>query len=142
MKYIGIFLTIVILGTVALALWKPRIAGPRSRVCTFRTAKRSSSAITCRMKGRLVLFQYTADWCGACTMIEPYVAELVDHYDFLDRKKIDIASWDSPAAQQMNAFFDASSIPYFALYNDQGQPIAIGGYQQIERAIHRVAQSR
>ena len=142
MKYVGIFFSILILGAVALALAKPRIAG--ASVEGEYISHGEEVVLGDHLpteEGHMVLFQYTADWCGACTLTEPHVAELVDYYDYIERKKIDIVSWDSPAALQMHEFFDASYIPYFALYNDRGEPVAMGGYQQIEKAINRIGQT-
>jgi len=143
MKYIGIFFSILILGSVALALFKPRIAGASaaSEYISHGDAVTFGDYLPDE-PGHVVLFQFTADWCGPCRMIEPNVAELVEYYGFVERKKIDIVSWDSAAAQQMNDFFDASYIPFFALYNDKGEPLAIGNYQHIERTIHRLSQAK
>jgi thiol-disulfide isomerase/thioredoxin len=144
MKYLGIFLSIVILGGVALALLKPPSSagagGGRGsgEFISHGDAVRFSEHLP-DSEDQLVLFQFTADWCPGCEMIEPYVADLVANCDYVTRRKIDIVSWDSDAALQMEEYFDAGYIPFFALYDANGEALAAGDFDEVRRAIDSFA---
>jgi thiol-disulfide isomerase/thioredoxin len=73
--------------------------------------------------GKLVLFDFYADWCGPCRGLEPRLAELAErHADRLALRKIDIVNWDSPVARQHRI----GSIPHLVLYGPGGERLAAG----------------
>ncbi|MCU0305695.1 MAG: thioredoxin domain-containing protein [Thermoanaerobaculales bacterium] len=73
--------------------------------------------------GKLVLFDFYADWCGPCRGLEPRLAELAErHADRLALRKVDIVNWDSAVARQHRI----GSIPHLVLYGPGGERLAAG----------------
>lgn len=82
--------------------------------------------------GKLVLFDFYADWCGPCRMLEPHLEELAGrHSDRLAIRKIDVINWDSAVARQ----YRLSSIPYLILYGPDGTRIAAGDASSVLRRL-------
>ena len=73
--------------------------------------------------GKLVLFDFYADWCGPCRALEPHLLELADrHADRLAVHKVDIINWDSAVSRQ----YRVSSVPFLVLYGPDGERLAAG----------------
>jgi thiol-disulfide isomerase/thioredoxin len=84
--------------------------------------------------GKYVLFDFYADWCGPCRVLEPHVKALADqHPDQLAVRKVDIINWQSEVARQ----YRMQSIPHLKLYDPSGQLVAEGGAQQVMSALTR-----
>lgn len=82
--------------------------------------------------GKLVLFDFYADWCMPCRIIEPHVDRLAEsHVDSLAVRKVDVIDWESPVARQ----YRIQSIPHFVLYGPDGELLAAGDAQRVFGAL-------
>lgn len=82
--------------------------------------------------GKLVLFDFYADWCMPCRMLEPHVDRLAAlHEDSLAVRKLDVIDWESPVARQ----YRISSLPHFMLYGPDGALIAAGDTERVFGAL-------
>jgi thiol-disulfide isomerase/thioredoxin len=78
--------------------------------------------------GKLVLFDFFADWCMPCRIIEPHVDRLAEsHVDSLAVRKVDVVDWESPVARQHRIH----SLPHFVLYGPEGELLAAGDAQRV-----------
>ena len=74
--------------------------------------------------GRLVLFDFYADWCGPCRQLEPHLKSIGSEYaSQLVIKKVDIVNWNTPVTQQ----YGINSIPHLKLFDEDGNLISQGG---------------
>lgn len=88
-------------------------------------------------KGKLVIFDFYADWCGPCRKLTPKLEKLVrNHPDQFALKKIDIVSWNTPVARQ----FKIRSIPYLEVYDDTGSKEASGNGFQVYKELKKMAE--
>jgi thiol-disulfide isomerase/thioredoxin len=84
--------------------------------------------------GKYVLFDFYADWCGPCKVIEPRIAELAGRNSrLLAVRKVDVVNWDSAVARQHRL----SSIPYLVLYGPDGDRLAAGDAASVLRRLTR-----
>lgn len=82
--------------------------------------------------GKLVLFDFYADWCMPCRILEPHVNRLAElHEDSLAVRKVDVIDWESPVARQ----YRISSLPHFRLYGTAGELIAAGDAERVFGAL-------
>ena len=67
--------------------------------------------------GKLVLFEFYADWCAACKRLEPTLQRIASQYpDDLALRKVDIEDWSSPTAER----YGITAIPHLVLYDRTG----------------------
>jgi LPXTG-motif cell wall-anchored protein len=82
--------------------------------------------------GKFVLFDFYADWCGPCRVLEPRLLDLAArHADRLALRKVDVINWDSEVARQ----YRLSSIPYLVLYGPDGSRLAAGDAMSVLRRL-------
>ena len=79
------------------------------------------------------LFELGAQWCPGCRMLAPQLEAVVEQTPELFLRKIDIAQWGSPVAQQ----FAVKSIPYLVLYDRRGKLLAAGTREVLEKLQSR-----
>jgi thiol-disulfide isomerase/thioredoxin len=80
------------------------------------------------VSGKLVLFDFYADWCAPCRILEPHldrVAEL--HPETLAVRKIDVVEWESPVARQ----YEIGVLPHLILFGTGGELLAEGDPQHV-----------
>ncbi|MCB1044643.1 MAG: hypothetical protein KDC35_17000 [Acidobacteria bacterium] len=78
--------------------------------------------------GRLVLFDFYADWCGPCRQLEPHLKSIGSEYaSQLVIKKVDIVNWNTPVTQQ----YGINSIPHLKLFDEDGNLISQGGARKV-----------
>ncbi len=78
--------------------------------------------------GKLVLFDFYADWCMPCRIIEPHVDRLAESHEAeLAVRKVDVIDWESPVARQ----YRIDSLPHFKLYGPNGELLAAGDTQRV-----------
>lgn len=83
------------------------------------------------VQGKLVLFDFYADWCGPCRQLEPYVRALADaHPDRLAVRKVDIVNWGSEVSRQHGIRF----VPYLKLYGADGTLLREGDAGEVLNA--------
>lgn len=84
--------------------------------------------------GKMVLFDFYADWCGPCRALAPRIQQLAErHAASLAVRKVDIIDWDSPVARQ----YRLSSIPHLKLYGGDGELLAEGNAGTVLAALDR-----
>ncbi len=71
------------------------------------------------VKDYVVVFDFYADWCGPCHILGPKIEELVNKYDYVLLRKINIVDWGSAVAKQYKIQF----VPNVRVYDKQGQMI-------------------
>ena len=86
------------------------------------------------VQGKLVLFDFYADWCGPCRQLEPHVRALADaHPDRLVVRKVDIVNWGSAVQRQ----FDIRFVPYLKLYGADGSLLREGDAGEVLNAAQQ-----
>lgn len=86
--------------------------------------------------GRVVLFDFYADWCGPCRKITPELEGLARKYPGqVVLKKIDIKNWNSAVAQQ----YGIRSIPHVVLYDQRGKKRVDGNALEAIREADQIA---
>ena len=83
-------------------------------------------------KGRYVIFDFFADWCGPCRRLTPALEAVVgDFPGHIALKKIDIQSWKTPVAQQ----YGLRSIPYVERYDPKGKKVGGVGARNVDQYL-------
>lgn len=84
--------------------------------------------------GKMVLFDFYAEWCGPCRALEPKLKRLAErHADSLALRKLDIVDWSSPVSRQ----YGISSVPHLKLYGPGGEVIAQGNAGRVLAVLER-----
>lgn len=82
--------------------------------------------------GKLVVFDFYADWCAPCRVLTPQLERLAAaNPDRLALRKIDVIDWDSPVARQHRI----SSLPHLALFGVDGSLLADGDADRVLRKL-------
>jgi thiol-disulfide isomerase/thioredoxin len=74
------------------------------------------------VEGKVVVFDFYADWCGPCRALGPKLEDLVGKYDDVVLKKIDIVDWNSAVAKKYSLKFVPNVWVYDKKGNQVGQP--------------------
>lgn len=69
--------------------------------------------------GKVVVFDFYADWCGPCKVLGPQLETLVQEHADVILRKIDIVDWNTPVVKQHGINF----VPNVHVYNTQGQRV-------------------
>jgi len=83
----------------------------------------------------IVVFQFTADWCGPCQEVKPRMHDLVSQFSNVHYKFIDVVSWETEATEQLWEDFDGDGIPFFVVYDGDGDCLALGSFNDVHDAI-------
>jgi thiol-disulfide isomerase/thioredoxin len=82
--------------------------------------------------GKLVVFDFFAEWCAPCRVVTPRLERLAaQHPDRLALRKIDVIDWESPVARQHRL----GSLPYLVLYGADGQRLVAGDANRVMAAL-------
>ncbi len=78
--------------------------------------------------GKLVVFDFFAEWCAPCRYVTPLLERLAEqHPDRLALRTIDVIDWSSPVARQHNL----SAIPHLVLFGPDGARLAEGDAERV-----------
>jgi thioredoxin 1 len=67
--------------------------------------------------GYVVIFDFYADWCGPCKSIAPRLEKIINKYDDVILRKIDIVNWESEVVKQYNI----RSVPNIWVFDKKGK---------------------
>jgi thiol:disulfide interchange protein len=111
----------------------------------------SDAAVESARGSRVVLVEFTADWCGNCQYVEahvlhnPTVVSAVRRHDVL-MLKADVTRDDAPARPLLEKLNPAGSIPLTVIYAPgERQPIELAGIyskDDLQRAIDSAARPK
>jgi thiol-disulfide isomerase/thioredoxin len=87
------------------------------------------------VKGRVVVFDFYADWCGPCRVLGPRVEALVLKYNDVILRKINIVNWTSPVAKK----YEIQFVPNVRVYDKQGKMVGepTPSYEAIEASVNQ-----
>ncbi|MDD5258939.1 MAG: thioredoxin family protein [bacterium] len=71
------------------------------------------------VKDYVIVFDFYADWCGPCKVLGPKIEELVNQYDNVLLRKINIVNWNSNVTRQYAIQF----VPNVRVYDRKGQMV-------------------
>jgi len=78
--------------------------------------------------GKLVVFDFFAEWCAPCRYVTPLLERLAEqHPDRLALRTIDVIDWSSPVARQHSL----SAIPHLVLFGPDGTRLAEGDAERV-----------
>jgi len=78
--------------------------------------------------GKLVVFDFFAEWCAPCRYVTPLLERLAEqHPDRLALRTIDVIDWSSPVARQHGL----SAIPHLVLFGPDGTRLAEGDAERV-----------
>jgi thiol-disulfide isomerase/thioredoxin len=78
--------------------------------------------------GKLVVFDFYADWCAPCRYLTPQLERLAAaHPERFALRKIDVIDWESPVARQHRI----SSLPHLVLFGADGSRLADGDANRV-----------
>ena len=78
--------------------------------------------------GKLVVFDFFAEWCAPCRYVTPVLERLAaEHPDRLALRTIDVIDWSSPVARQHGL----SAIPHLVLFGPDGSRLAEGDAERV-----------
>jgi len=84
--------------------------------------------------GKLVIFDFYADWCAPCRVLTPRLERLVaEQPDRIALRKVDIIDWESPVSRQ----HQIGSLPHLVLYGADGTRLAVGASDRVLRVLAR-----
>jgi thiol:disulfide interchange protein DsbD len=102
-----------------------------------------------RASGRIVLVEFTADWCGNCQYVEAKVLHSREVVDAVRRHEVimlkaDVTRDDAPARPLLDQLNPAGSIPLTVIYSPRmDRPIELTGIyskQDLQNALDLAAQ--
>jgi thioredoxin 1 len=82
----------------------------------------------------LTLVDFNAEWCGPCKKLKPILDQLVKEYD----GKLNFASVDVDECPEAARYYNVSSIPMLAFYENAKQgntAIGLQPYKQLKKMI-------
>lgn len=83
--------------------------------------------------GKLVVFDFFADWCAPCRYLTPLLERLAEqHPDRLALRKVDVIDWSSPVARQHGL----SALPHLVLFGPDGARLAEGDAERVLAALN------
>lgn len=72
--------------------------------------------------GKYTIFDYYADWCPPCRVLDPQLRQLAADRDDVAIRKVDIVDWTTDVVKQRGV----TSLPHLELYDPQGNLVARG----------------
>jgi len=72
--------------------------------------------------GKYTIFDFYADWCAPCRVVEPKLRQLAAQRDDVAVRKVDIVDWSSPVVKQHGL----TALPHMQVYDPNGTLVAQG----------------
>jgi thiol-disulfide isomerase/thioredoxin len=73
-------------------------------------------------EGKYTIFDFYADWCASCRVLDPQLRRLAADRDDVAVRKVDIVDWTSAVVKQ----YQVTSLPHVQVYDPNGQLVAEG----------------
>ena len=70
--------------------------------------------------GKITIFDYYADWCGPCHLLTPKLERLVQRYENVALRKVDVVDWESKVARQATRELKLQGLPFTRIFDDKG----------------------
>jgi thiol-disulfide isomerase/thioredoxin len=72
--------------------------------------------------GKYTIFDYYADWCPPCRVLDPQLRRLAADRPDVAIRKVDIVDWTTAVVKQRRI----TDLPYLEIYDPEGQLLAKG----------------
>jgi len=72
--------------------------------------------------GKYTIFDFYADWCAPCRMLDPKLRKLAAERDDVALRKVDIIDWSSAVVKQ----YGVTDLPHLRIYDPNGILVAQG----------------
>lgn len=85
------------------------------------------------VKGKFTIFDFYADWCAPCRMLDPQLRKLANVRPDVAIRKIDVLDWSSPVVAQHGI----EGLPHMVLFGPDGSLVAAGDavYGEVQRLL-------
>jgi thiol-disulfide isomerase/thioredoxin len=84
-------------------------------------------------KGKIIVFDFYADWCGPCRVFSPKLEHLVYNNPNVALRKVDIIKWESDVAKQLTKKYKMPALPFTLVFNDEGELLGIVEGNNVEK---------
>jgi thiol-disulfide isomerase/thioredoxin len=74
------------------------------------------------VKGKYTIYDFYADWCPPCRVLDVQLRELAARHDNVAIRKIDIVDWTTPVVAQHKI----EDLPHMVIYDPDGKLMAAG----------------
>jgi len=95
-----------------------------TRGLDIKTISKGGREVTLRSHlagGKVTIFDYTADWCKPCQLLEEKLADLCRREKRVAVRKIDVSQWDTPVVRQH--LRGIKGLPYVEVFSRDGQKL-------------------
>lgn len=73
--------------------------------------------------GKIIIFDFYAEWCGPCHLLSPRLERLVRRYPEAALRKVDLIDWKTPVARQATREFKLPGLPFTVIFDDRGKEV-------------------
>ena len=72
-------------------------------------------------RGKVTIFDFTADWCKPCALLDQRLAKLARRNKRVAARKIDVTQWDTPVVRQH--LRGIKGLPYVEVFDRRGRRV-------------------
>lgn len=91
------------------------------------------------VQGKVIIFDFYADWCAPCSVFSPKVERLMLDIDDLALRKVDIVDWKSNLTKQLTKEYKLPALPFTLIFDDQGNLLGKVNGNDIEKVKEIIA---
>jgi peroxiredoxin len=109
----------------------PGVIGPGAQAPDFALKNLENKEVTLKsLKGKVILLDFWATWCGPCRMEIPHFKKLYDEYRSQGFEALGIAL-DKQGAEVVRPFVDREEVNYTVVIGNDAVAAAYGGIRAI-----------